>query len=72
MPVRIDAQSLLDLMRDVHRKEGGRAAYLRSLEKLRQVKPDVWLPAIAVNGQNANLYDHDWADVLSANGELFP
>ncbi len=38
--------------------------YEPTLRRLEQTAPDLWLPAHPVHGQNANLYDHDWRDVL--------
>lgn len=35
-----------------------------SLSRMRIISPDVWLPARPVHGQNANLYDRDWHEVL--------
>jgi hypothetical protein len=50
---------------------GDRAAeYLKALETLATVKPDLWLPAVPVHGQNANLYDRDWEDVLAENRQM--
>jgi glyoxylase-like metal-dependent hydrolase (beta-lactamase superfamily II) len=72
IPVRLETQPTLDLIRDVPRTEDGREAYRQSLGQLRQRRPDLWLPAIPVNGQNANLYDNEWVEVLAANAELFP
>jgi hypothetical protein len=34
------------------------------------VTPDLWLPAVPVHGQNANLYDRDWENVLGQNRQL--
>lgn len=44
--------------------------YLASLESLRAIDPDLWLPAVPINGQNANLYDTEWDDVLRSNRGL--
>jgi hypothetical protein len=41
--------------------------YLSSLDRLAPVKPDLWLTAVPVYGQNANLYDDDWTNVLREN-----
>lgn len=46
-------------------------ALVKSLRQLRDLKPDVWLPATVVNDQNANLYDDDWVKTVDRNGELF-
>lgn len=37
---------------------------LASLRRLLEVRPDLWLPANPVNGQNANLYDGKWQSIL--------
>jgi len=59
------------LMRDVSKSPGGVDEYLRAIDRLAQEKPDLWLPAVPVHGQNANLYDRDWETVLERNRELF-
>jgi hypothetical protein len=41
--------------------------YVVSVYRLAEPKPDLWLPALPVNGQNANLYDNEWPDVLADN-----
>jgi glyoxylase-like metal-dependent hydrolase (beta-lactamase superfamily II) len=45
--------------------------YLKSLARLAEVRPDVWLPAEPVHGQNANVYDDEWGKVLAQNRQLF-
>ena len=47
------------------------AEYLRALDRLAEVTPDLWLPAVPVHGQNANLYDRDWDKVLEQNRMFF-
>ena len=42
-------------------------AYVESLERLAKVRPDLWLPAVPLNGRNANVYSRSWADVLEKN-----
>jgi hypothetical protein len=41
--------------------------YLTSLYRLSDPKPDLWLPAVPVDGQNANLYERDWPEILADN-----
>jgi hypothetical protein len=65
------AEAAMQLSQDVRSSPGGAARYLESLDRLGQEKPDLWLPAVPVNGQNANLYDADWAKVLRLNRDLF-
>jgi glyoxylase-like metal-dependent hydrolase (beta-lactamase superfamily II) len=43
---------------------------LSSLSQLEPIKPDVWLPSTPWHGQNANLYDQDWADVIASNYKI--
>jgi len=43
---------------------------MRSLDRLAQVNPNLWLPAVPVHGQNANLYDHNWEKVLAQNRQV--
>jgi hypothetical protein len=47
------------------------AAYFRSLEKLAKLRPDLWLPAVPIHGQNANVYDDEWLKTLGANQNVF-
>ena len=72
MPVKPSTQPLLDLMRELLGSPGAPQKYVLSLRELRRVSPDLWLPAIPVHGQNANLYDRDWIEVLDRNAQLFP
>lgn len=38
--------------------------FVNVLRRLRQIDPDLWLPSVSVNGQNANLYDEEWKNLL--------
>ena len=38
--------------------------FVNVLRRLHQVDPDLWLPAVSLNGQNSNLYDEEWKSVL--------
>ncbi len=42
-------------------------AFLNSLDRVQQVQPDLWLPARPRHGQNANLYDEQWAEMMRQN-----
>ena len=44
-----------------------RDRYLPALDALSRMRPRLWLPAVPVCDQNANLYDSDWAVNLAAN-----
>lgn len=41
--------------------------YENALEKIRTPFPDVWLPAVPMSGQNANLYSDQWRFVMLGN-----
>jgi metallo-beta-lactamase class B len=66
IPVKISSETLMPLINDLA-VAGRRAAYIRSLNELRQLNPNLWLPLTPVNGQNANVYDREWLNVLEAN-----
>jgi glyoxylase-like metal-dependent hydrolase (beta-lactamase superfamily II) len=72
IPVRLSTPSAEQLIRDVTGPRGNIGQYLKALGQLAEVKPDLWLPAVPVHGQNANLYDRDWERVLSQNRQVFP
>jgi hypothetical protein len=72
IPQKLNNQALLDLMREVSQSEGGPKQFRRSLTELEKLSPDLWLPAIPVHGQNANVYDREWIDLLDRNAEMFP
>jgi glyoxylase-like metal-dependent hydrolase (beta-lactamase superfamily II) len=72
IPQKLSSQSLIDLMSDVRKLERGPDRYRRSLAELRSIAPNLWLPAVPVHGQNANVYDRDWEEVIARNAEVFP
>ena len=41
--------------------------YLTSLRQLASVQPNLWLPSVTTDGQNANLYDGAWNAILEKN-----
>ena len=42
-------------------------AYRDALQQLSRLQPDVWLPAMPLMGQNANLYDDQWRRIIDDN-----
>jgi hypothetical protein len=60
------------LVSDVAGPGGDVEQYRQSLDRLAKVRPALWLPAVPVYGQNANLYDDEWEKVLSKNRQVFP
>lgn len=70
IPVKLTTPSAQRLWNDLSGPGGNAAGYAKSLELLEQQSPDLWLPAVPVHGQNANLYDRDWAKVIGQNKQL--
>ena len=67
-PAKLDSRGQVrEFLRDLGAPEGDAAAYLDSLDILEPLQPDIWLPTSPVNGQNANLYDDGWRDVIERN-----
>jgi glyoxylase-like metal-dependent hydrolase (beta-lactamase superfamily II) len=73
IPVKVgDPAVVQQLLRAVAEPGGSVLDYRAALDRLAPVNPNVWLPAVPVHGQNANLYDDEWSKVLTQNRELFP
>lgn len=70
IPVKMSQETLLQLMQEFIGPGDRTADYLKSVESLRRIEPGLWLPAVPVHGQNANLYDRDWEDVLTENRQI--
>ena len=60
-------QSVNDLQHHLSSPGANIGEFENSLGQLGQIKPQVWLPARPVNGQNANLYDDQWRSILNRN-----
>jgi hypothetical protein len=67
IPIRYKPQTDADLFADLSASRDVTLDYLVSVYRLGEPKPDLWLPAVPVDGQNANLYDRDWPDILADN-----
>lgn len=70
MPVKLTQETAERLWRQLTRVGSNIKQYRSSLDRLAQVKPDLWLTAVPVHGQNANLYDDEWENVLRQNQQL--
>ena len=66
IPAGTDPESRAELLAELAESKSAQA-YVASLQRLREVRPDLWLPAAPSNGQNANLYDSSWDDTLKMN-----
>jgi hypothetical protein len=67
IPIKMNQQAVEDLLRALAEPEGSASEYLRSLDRLEGLKPDLWLPLIPMNEQNASLYGREWADTIDYN-----
>jgi metallo-beta-lactamase class B len=72
LPVKASVPALEELLRDVPQSAEGVTGFRKSLERLAQARPALWLPAVPVHGQNANLYDLEWEKILETNRRLLP
>ena len=67
IPIEPDAETGAALFSDISKSKNATLDYLVSVYRLTDPKPDLWLPAVPVNGQNANLYDNEWQNILTEN-----
>jgi len=67
IPVKQSVLSSARLRSELSGPGGNRGDYVKSLDRLKGVNPDLWLPGVPIHGQNANLYDREWEDVLDQN-----
>ena len=70
IPVKLAAATAEVLLRKIREPGGNADQYAESLDRLARLNPNLWLPAVPVHGQNANLYDRDWGKVLEQNGRI--
>ncbi len=56
-----------DLLDELAASPAAAQSYKESLHQLSKFSPDIWLPAMALTGQNANLYDEDWQTIIESN-----
>ena len=64
MPVKFDEEAMAKLA--LISREAAVDA-LANTESLSAVEPNLWLPAHPWHGQNANVYDRGWSDVIASN-----
>jgi len=70
VPAQAKDETQAELFSEVSQSREATMDYLVSINRVSDLKPDLWLPAVAVDCQNANLYDSDWYDVMSSNYRL--
>jgi len=70
IPIGPDAAANARLRSTISRSRQDTLDFLVSVFRLRDPKPDLWLPTGPVDGQNANLYDQQWQEILDDNYRL--
>jgi hypothetical protein len=70
IPTKVKPETWAALFPELSKSSETRLAYLASVERLGGLKPDLWLPAVPTDGQNANLYDNEWQDIIADNYSL--
>jgi len=67
IPIRVKAETWAELFSDISKSKEATADFLISVNRLGELKPDLWLPAVATDSRNANLYDREWEDIIADN-----
>ena len=67
IPAAINQESLEQLQSELAESRPNALAFLASLKQLAGTNPDLWLPAVPSHGQNANVYDSSWRELLEKN-----
>lgn len=72
IPIKACQSAWQELEREFAGGQANVADYRDSLDRLKDLSPNLWLPAGSYEGQNANLYDGEWREVLKDNRALVP
>ena len=67
IPILFDDASIQGLAADLGGSRDRVMEYLDAIHDLDRIKPDLWLPAVPSNGQNANVYEDEWRYVIENN-----
>lgn len=70
IPIKSCQSAWQELSQDLAQGQANVADYRRSLARLQELSPDLWLPTTPSEGQNANLYEGDWKEVIADNYAL--
>jgi glyoxylase-like metal-dependent hydrolase (beta-lactamase superfamily II) len=70
IPIKATQAAWQELSRDFVVGKANVPDYRRSLARLQDLSPDLWLPAVPCEGQNANLYEGDWKEIVGDNLQL--
>jgi glyoxylase-like metal-dependent hydrolase (beta-lactamase superfamily II) len=67
IPVGLDHDSQEKMIAELTTSKDNLRGYFVSIIELDKLKPNLWLPANSVHGQNANLYDGEWKQLIENN-----
>ncbi len=67
IPILFDHYAVQSLSNDLSVSRENVAEYLLSLSVLAEKRPDLWLPSVPSDGQNANVYDDGWKSIIEKN-----
>ncbi|MFI5454113.1 MAG: MBL fold metallo-hydrolase [Isosphaerales bacterium] len=67
IPIQAKSEIELELFSEISKSREATIDYLISVNQLSDLKPDLWLPAVSADGQNANVYDGEWQDLIAYN-----
>jgi glyoxylase-like metal-dependent hydrolase (beta-lactamase superfamily II) len=67
IPISLEEDLQVRLIADLTRSKDDLRSYFLSITELDKLNPNLWLPSTSVIGQNANLYDRDWKQLLANN-----
>ena len=67
IPIDSEVQAEAALFSGISASREATLDYLVSVFRLTDPKPELWLPAVPLNGRNANLYDDEWQNILADN-----
>jgi hypothetical protein len=70
IPIKVCVATSQELARHFASGQANVTDYRASLSRLQELSPDLWLPAAPSEGQNANLYEGDWEEILKDNRDL--
>jgi len=70
IPLALDQAAMDELFLDLSRSRTTTMDYLLSVNRLEDLNPAVWLPAVPTDGQNANLYAREWKEMIAKNYQI--
>jgi hypothetical protein len=67
IPLMIDQQSRTEIAELLPGSRREAFDFVSAVRKLVDLNPNLWLPAVSINSQNANLYEGIWKGILDRN-----